>query len=79
MLLLSCLPVFAAPAPRGSASGGDAFSVPADDLDALEREIIRICETKPYSKENCVKQAEGFDMALRFREYVEMYKESLEK
>ena len=54
-------------------------SVPADDLDALEREIIRICETKPYSKENCVKQAEGFDMALRFREYVEMYKESLEK
>ena len=57
---------------------GVGASVPTGDVDALTREIIRICETKPYSAEDCVKHAEGFDMALRFCEYVAMYKESLE-
>ena len=54
-------------------------SVEADDVDALTREIIRITEDKPYSVSACTEQAKSFDMALRFREYVDMYKESLDQ
>ena len=51
--------------------------VDCDDIDALEKEIIRICETKPYSKDACLKRAGKFDMNERFMEYVELYKELL--
>lgn len=49
--------------------------VDCDDIDALEREIIRICEEKPYSKESCLKKAQEFDQNERFKEYVRLYKE----
>jgi len=49
--------------------------VDCGDIDALEREIIRICENEPYSVEACLKRAESFDMNERFQEYVELYKE----
>ena len=51
--------------------------VPCNDIDALEKEIIRICETKPYSKEACLKRAKAFDMNDRFAEYIELYKKVL--
>ena len=47
--------------------------VECDDIDALEREIIRICEDKPYSKENCIAKAQEFDKKERFREYINLY------
>ena len=31
--------------------------VECDNIDALEKEIIRICTDKPYSKEACIKKA----------------------
>jgi len=49
--------------------------VDRDDIASLEKEIIRICETHPYSREACVKRAESFDQNERFMEYVELYKE----
>lgn len=49
--------------------------VDCDDIASLEKEIIRICETHPYSKEACVKHAKTFDQNERFMEYVELYKE----
>lgn len=53
---------------------GDTGSVvECDDIDALEREIIRICEDKPYSKENCIARAQQFDKKERFREYINLY------
>ena len=51
--------------------------VDCDDIDALEKEIIRICETHPYSKEACVNRAKSFDQNERFMEYVELYKKLL--
>lgn len=51
--------------------------VECDDVDAMEREIIRICETKPYSKDACLKRASKFDMNERFEEYVEMYEQEM--
>ena len=47
--------------------------VDCDDIDALEKEIIRICTEKPYTKEACVKKAKEFDKNERFKEYVELY------
>lgn len=44
--------------------------VECDDIDALEKEIIRICEEKPFMRENCFKRAKQFDMNERFNEYV---------
>ena len=49
------------------------FVVDCDDVDALEKEIIRICTEKPYSKEACVAKAKEFDKNKRFEEYIELY------
>ncbi len=48
--------------------------VDKDDIDALESEIIRICEQKPYSAESCVEFAKNFDKNSRYKEYIELYK-----
>lgn len=47
--------------------------VPYDDIDALEKEIIRICEEKPYSKEACIHRAKQFDKNEKFKEYLDLY------
>ena len=48
-------------------------AVECDDIDTLEREIIRVCETKPYSLEACVTKAQSFDMHSKFEQYLELY------
>lgn len=50
--------------------------VPCDDIDALEQEILRIAETKPYSTGACLNKAKEFDMNQRFEEYVKLYDEA---
>ncbi len=47
--------------------------VEKNNIDALEREIIRICKTMPYSKEACLKKAENFDINKRLKEYIDLY------
>lgn len=47
--------------------------VECDDIVSLEKEIIRICTSKPYSKEQCIKKAKEFDKNERFKEYLELY------
>ncbi len=47
--------------------------VDCGDVEALEKEIIRICTDKPYSKEACIKKASEFDKNERFKEYLELY------
>ena len=49
--------------------------VDVNDVDAMEREIIHVCEDKPYSSENCIFRARSFNMNDRFEEYVNLYKE----
>lgn len=50
--------------------------VPRDDIDAFEKELIRVCDEAPFSKEACLKRAEDFDMYKKFREYVDLYEDS---
>lgn len=49
--------------------------VPCDDIDAMEMEIRRICEEKPFSIDACVAHSQKFDKNARFQEYVNLYKE----
>jgi len=47
--------------------------VDCDDVDALEREVIRITQEKPFAKEACLARAKSFAMNERFEEYIELY------
>ena len=47
--------------------------VDCDDTDALEKEILRICEQHPYSGEACLRRAEAFDKNTRFQQYLKLY------
>ena len=49
--------------------------VEKDDVNAMEREIVRICTDNPYSVENCLNRAKVFDTRDRFQEYINLYKE----
>ena len=51
--------------------------VECDDVDALEKEIVRICKDKPYSKEACCERAKKFDKNKRFEEYLRAYDRSI--
>ena len=47
--------------------------VPCDDIDALEKEIIRVCTEEPYPANACRKRAEKFGKQDKFQEYVQLY------
>ena len=47
--------------------------VACDDVNALEKEIIRICTEKPFSREACVNRAKAFDHKERCKEYLKLY------
>ena len=49
--------------------------VDCNDIDAMEFEIRRICEEKPYSFEACLARSKKFDMNDRFEEYVKLYED----
>lgn len=44
-----------------------------EDICGAEREIIRICETNPYSEEACLKKAESFNLTDRINEYINLF------
>lgn len=47
--------------------------VDCDDIDSIEREIVRICNDMPYADEACIKKSTDFNKNLRFKEYVDLY------
>ena len=47
--------------------------IDVDDIDELEKQIIRICTEKVFSKEDCLDRARNFDKELKFKEYLELY------
>ncbi|MBR7178966.1 MAG: glycosyltransferase [Oscillospiraceae bacterium] len=47
--------------------------VDCDDVESLEREIIRICEVEPYAKEHCLNKAASFAQMNRFRQYLDLF------
>lgn len=55
------------------------YVVNVDDIDEMEKQIIRICEKKPFTKENCVERAINFSADKCFTAYVKFYKENKSK
>ncbi len=51
--------------------------VDCGDIDALEREILRICRENPYKSDACIKKEMNFDKDERFKEYVELYERAV--
>lgn len=51
--------------------------VECDDIDAMEKEIVRICIEKPYSKAACLERAKVFDKDERFSEYINLIEEGV--
>ena len=47
--------------------------VTKNDIDSICNEIIKICETKPYSDEACFNRTKSFDKNEKFKEYIELY------
>ena len=52
--------------------------VTCDDIDSLEKEVLRICEEMPFSVCNCVEKAKEFHMYHRFEEYVRLFDQLLD-
>lgn len=48
--------------------------VAVNDVDAMEKEILRICNERPYSEEDCRNRALLFDKDARIKEYIDLYK-----
>lgn len=48
-------------------------TVDINDIDAVEKEIIRICNRKPFSKNNCIKKAKEYDIDYMCQKYVDLY------
>ena len=51
--------------------------VECDDAKAMEQEIIRICQERPYTAEDCRKRAEDFEASEQFREYIGIYENAI--
>ena len=49
------------------------------NIEALEKEITRVCQENAYSKQDCINRSEEFDATNKYNEYVELYKEILNK
>lgn len=47
--------------------------VDREDVAGLAREIVRVCEQKPYPAEKCIRRAGEFEKNKRFKEYLELY------
>ena len=47
--------------------------VEKDDVEALKKEIVRVCEEKPFSKEKCLARAQNFKDSDKFEEYLDLY------
>ncbi len=47
--------------------------VECGDIDALKKEIIRLCNNKVYFSKQCLKKSKEFDQNERFKEYFELY------
>ena len=49
--------------------------IPVDRVDDMEREIVRVCENRPYSVSACTERSKRYDAKERFMEYRRLYEE----
>ncbi len=49
--------------------------VPIDDIEAMRRAVIHVCEDVPFSRDACLDRAKKFDQHVMYDQYVDMYEE----
>lgn len=47
--------------------------ITVNDLDKLEMEIRRVCENRPFKKNDCVNRGHQLEQGAKFAEYLELY------
>lgn len=50
--------------------------VNCDDIDSMEKEIIRICENRVFSSEQCIHRASHFSSDISSLQYISLYNEN---
>ena len=53
-------------------------TVECGDVDALEAEIVRICENRPFSKESCLRRSKDFDSIKTYLLYLKLFDDRVE-
>ena len=48
--------------------------VELDDIEMLQKEIVKVCEESPYTAQACRKRAESFERKDKYLEYLQLYK-----
>ncbi|MBQ7789421.1 MAG: glycosyltransferase [Clostridia bacterium] len=49
------------------------YVVEKNDVDEMEKQIIRICENGVFSRQDCIEKAKEFNQEDRFKEYINLY------
>ncbi|MBR3418456.1 MAG: glycosyltransferase [Oscillospiraceae bacterium] len=55
------------------------YVVDVEDIDEMEKQIKRICTTKLFSTDDCLKRPKAFDAIKKYQEYIDLYRQSLIK
>ncbi len=49
-------------------------AIEVNDIDGVEREVVRICTQQPYTQENCLRRAKSFDKNIMLEKYLTLYR-----
>lgn len=49
------------------------YSVPANDIDALIKRVIEVCEKHPFTKNDCIERAANYELKQKYQEYLNLY------
>jgi len=49
--------------------------VAVDDIEAMEKQIVRIAAQKPFTEQMCVNRAAAFDKEKQYKQYLDLYAE----
>lgn len=55
------------------------IAVDCEDVDSLEKAIIKVCEEEIFSEADCIGRGREFNAEINFKKYVELYKEVLDE
>lgn len=50
------------------------YVIDVNDIDEMERQIIRICKEVIFNEKDCLKRAHEFDKKKKYEEYINLYK-----
>lgn len=56
----------------------DKSGLVVNNIDDMEREIIRVCTTRPFTEEGCLARAKSFDKEMLFAAYINLFKKTVD-